>query len=298
MGNKAASGRAWVWPWRSSFDDDALRKARQDVAHLLPAVVITGGSKGIGQALAQRFLEAGHKTAIVARSAVRLEEAASELKAATGFEVATIICDVSEPNAFDVITAALDRAGLYLDVLVNCAGTGLAGPFVDHSQADISRLLTLNVETVTRLTRAALPLMLARRQGGVMNVASLAATVPGPNQAAYYASKAFVVSLTEAISSEMSGRGVRVAALLPGPVDTAFHAAMGADRSLYRFTLPSSSPAQVARSGYRGFMFGNRVIVPGISNMFFYVALRVLPHILTVPLLYWLLRRPDDLSGP
>ena len=119
---------------------------------------------------------------------------------------------------------------------------------------------------MTRLTRTALPDMIARQRGGILNVASLGAYVPGPNQAAYYASKSYVVSLTEAIASEASGQGVRVSALAPGPVDTRFHHDMGADRSLYRLVLPSMTPDRVARSAYRGFMFGQRVIVPGIFN--------------------------------
>lgn len=274
-----------------------MHKARQDVAGLEPAVVVTGGSRGIGLALAQRFLEAGHKTAIVARNAVRLEEASAALKAATGADAVVILCDVSEANAMDVISSALARSGLYLDILVNNAGLGLAGPFVEQSEKELSTLIALNIEAVTRLTRAALPAMLARGQGGVLNVASLGASVPGPNQAAYYASKAYVVSLTEAIASEISGQGVRMCALLPGPVNTAFHEEMGAERSLYRYVLPPMSPDAVARSAYRGFTWGNRVIVPGISNLFFYIALRFLPHVLTVPIMYWLLRRPDTLSG-
>ena len=131
-------------------------------------------------------------------------------------------------NAIDVITAGLNRAGLYLDVLVNNAGTGLAGPFLSHSPVELSRLITLNIETVTRLTRAVLPDMLARQRGGILNIASLGADVPGPNQAAYYASKSYVVSLSEAIASEVSGQGVRISALLPGPVETEFHEDMGA----------------------------------------------------------------------
>lgn len=285
-------------PWRYSDGEEAALKARRDVAGLEPAVVITGGARGIGFALARRFLESGHKTAIVARNAIQLEDAARDLKAQTGSDVVTILCDVSEPNALDTISAALDRARLYLDVLVNNAGVGLAGPFTGHSEFEISRLIALNVEAVTRLTREALPSMLARRQGGVLNVASLGASIPGPNQAAYYASKSYVVSLTEAIASEVSGHGVRVSALLPGPVDTEFHEDMGAERSLYRFVLPPMSPEGVARSAYRGFMLGNRIIVPGIPNLFFYVALRVLPHIITVPMMYWLLRRPEKLSEP
>lgn len=288
---------AWRFfkPWRFSTDEANVRKAMLNVAGLAPAVVITGGSRGIGLALAQRFLEGGHRVVIVARNAVRLDEAARELGAATGSEVVTVVCDVAEPNAFDVISADVKRAGLYLDVLVNNAGFGLAGPYVGHSDADLSRLLAINVEALTRLTRAALPDMLARARGGVMNVASLGACVPGPNQAAYYASKAYVVSLTEAIASEVSGMGVRVSALLPGPIDTAFHEEMGAGRSLYRYVLPPMSAKSVARSAYRGFLFGNRVIVPGLSNSFFFLALKILPHAITVPMMYWLLRRPDNL---
>jgi uncharacterized protein len=297
MQNKSASWRALLWPWRSPADPDAVRAARKAVAHLKPAIVITGGSRGIGFALARRFIQAGHETVIVGRNAPRLEEAAKELKASTGSDVTTILCDVSEQNALDVLTAGLGGAGLYLDVLVNNAGMGLAGPFLTHSQVDLSRLITLNIEAVTRLTRGALPDMLARQRGGILNVASLGADVPGPNQAAYYASKSYVASLTEAIASENSGQGVRISALLPGPVNTAFHENMGAERSPYRFVLPAMTADSVARSAYRGFMFGNRVIVPGISNVFFFLAVKILPHTLTVPLVYWLLRRPEKLSG-
>lgn len=298
MQKKSVPWRAILWPWRSPADPDAVRAAREAVADLKPAIVITGGSRGIGFALARRFLEAGHETVIVARNATQLEQAAAELKTTTGSDVTTILCDVSEPNAIDVITTGLSRAGLYLDVLVNNAGMGLAGPFLSHSQAELSRLIALNIEAVTRLTRAALPDMLARRRGGILNVASLGADVPGPNQAAYYASKSYVVSLSEAIASEVSGQGVRVSALLPGPVNTAFHEEMGAETSLYRLLLPAMTADRVARSAYRGFMIGNRVIVPGISNIFFFLALKVLPHTLTVPFVYWLLRRSENLNRP
>ncbi|CAA2143765.1 SDR family oxidoreductase [Hyphomicrobium sp. ghe19] len=293
MQKSSASWRSLLWPWRSPADPDDVRQARKAVAHLKPAVVITGGASGIGLALAQHFIEAGHETAIAGRTQTKLEAAAGHLKSRTGASVTTIHCDVSQSDALDKITAGLGEARLYLDVLVNNAGMGLAGPFLSHSQADLSRLIAINIETVTRLSRAVLPDMLARQRGGVLNVASLGADVPGPNQAAYYASKSYVVSLTEAIASEYSGQGVRISALLPGPVNTAFHEEMGAEQSLYRWVLPSMSADRVARSAYRGFMFGNRVIVPGISNIFFYLALKVLPHTVTVPLVYWLLRRPN-----
>jgi short-subunit dehydrogenase len=279
-------------PARFRGDRAAVHAAREAVAGLKPAVVITGGSRGIGLALAQRFIEAARETAIVARSAPGLAEAVAEIKSATGFEATAILCDVSEPNAADIIAAELSRAGLYLDVLVNNAGIGLAGPFVTHTPAEISRLIALNVETVTRLTRAALPDMLARQRGGVLNVASLGGAIPGPNQAVHYASKSYVISLTEAVASETFGQGVRVAVVLPGPVSTDFHKDMGADRSPYRWIVPAMSPRRVARSAYFGFMIGRRVIVPGLFNAAFYLTLRVLPHTLTVPIVHWLLWRP------
>lgn len=280
-----------LMPWRAPVDLNAVRAARAAVADLKPAVVVTGGSRGIGLALAKRFIEADRTTVIVARDSLKLADAVAELKIVTGVEPLSILCDVTEPNAANIISAALANANLYLDVLVNNAGMGLGGPFLEQTPEDLSRLLALNVESLTRLMRAALPDMIARRQGGILNVASLGAYVPGPNQAAYYASKSYILSLTEAIASEVAGQGVRISALTPGPVDTGFHRDMGAERSLYRIILPSMTPDRVARSAYRGFMIGRRVIAPGIFNLAFVVALKILPHIITVPITRTLLRR-------
>jgi len=278
-------------PWRSAVDPSAVRDARAAVAHLKPAIVITGGSRGIGLALAKRFLDAGRTTAIVARNAPRLAEAARELETATGTAPETILCDVTEPTAAEIMRAALERSGLYLDILINNAGMGIAGPFSEQSPDDIARLLALNVESVTRLTRSALPGMIARQRGGVLNVASLGAYVPGPHQAVYYASKSYVLSFTEAIASEAAGSGVRISTLVPGPVDTGFHRDMGAESSFYRLVLPAMTPDRVASSAYWRFMLGQRVIVPGLLNPLFALALKVLPHILTVPMMRILLRR-------
>ena len=113
--------------------------------------------------------------------------------------------------------------------------------------------------------RHALPAMLARGEGGIINVASLGGLVPGPNQAAYYASKAYVVSLTRAVATENAGRGVRLMALAPGPVDTGFHRAMGAELSFYRQLMIALSPEQTARAAYRGYMLGLHLVVPGVT---------------------------------
>ena len=132
--------------------------------------------------------------------------------------------------------------------------------------------------------------MLARGRGGVLNVASLGGVIPGPYQAAYYASKAYVLSLSEALASETSGSGVRVTVIAPGPIATAFHANMGAEAARYRTLLPELSPEHVAASAYRAFTLGQRVVVPGIMYRLFFIALRMLPHASTVRLTGWLLK--------
>jgi uncharacterized protein len=129
-----------------------------------------------------------------------------------------------------------------------------------------------------------------RGRGGILNLASIGAYTPGRNQAAYYASKAYVLSLTEAIAAETAGEGVRVCALAPGPVNTAFHARMGAEDAFYRtFVLPASARF-VANAGYLGFMLGLRVTIPGLINPFLAVAMRIMPHRILVPIVGWLLK--------
>ncbi len=284
---------AWIGRGRDR-DPQSTAAARAAIAGLTPAVVVTGGSRGIGFAIADRFAADGHRVAIVARNRPALEAAASEIERRRGSPVQAIACDVTGTEASATIANALRDAGLYPDVFVNNAAVGLAGVFTTHSTKEIDRLTDLNVVALTRLARAFLPDMLARRRGGVLNIASLGAVVPGPHQAAYYASKAYVLSLSEALRAECAGQGVRIAVVLPGPVSTTFHAAMGAEGSLYRRVLPALTPEAVARSAVGGFMLGRAVIVPGPLNEVFYVFLKVLPHGMTVPLMRLLLRRDQN----
>jgi short-subunit dehydrogenase len=283
-----------LWHWRSIHNPAEIAAARAAVAHLKPAVVVTGGSRGIGLALAERFMQAGHTVAIVARNARELDDAVARLNGAKDGRAMAIVCDVTQPRAAEVIVSGLERAGLYLDLLVNNAGMGLSGPLLKQTPDDLSRLIAVNVDSLTRLMRAALPAMIARQQGGVLNVASLGACVPGPHQAAYYASKAYVLSLTEALAAEVAGQGVRVSVLLPGPVDTRFHEDMGAEGTLYRFLLPSMTPERVARSAYLGFRLRQHVIVPGLVNKVLYLTLRFLPRYVTVPFVALLLERQQS----
>ena len=285
-----------LWIGRYSAETPDRVAARSAVAHLKPAVLITGGSQGIGFALAYEFLSSGRVVVLVARDHVKLVSAVTSLGSIGRNKVFTIAYDVTMSDAYETIGAKLAEFGCYLDILINNTGTGLAGHFTEHTSEEIDALLTLNIIALTRLTRLALPDMIARGQGGIINAASLGAYVPGPNQAAYYASKSYVLSFTEAIAAEITGLGVRVCALAPGPVDTSFHAAMDAERAFYRILLPARSPAQIARSGYRGFTFGRRVIVSGIFNHLTFAALKLLPHLISVPIVKILLRKPKQNS--
>lgn len=264
------------------------------VAHLQPMVVVTGGSRGIGLAIARRFARAGHPVAIIARAAAALDAAAAAIAGKYNVKTVALALDVADRDAAQRIDAALAAEGFYLDVLVNCAGVGLAGPFVSHPETAIDALLDVNAAALTRLTRHALPGMLARGHGGILNVASLGGLVPGPNQAAYYASKAYVVSLTRAIATENAGRGVRIMALAPGPVDTGFHQAMGAELSFYRQLLLALSADQTARAAYRAYVLGWRLFVPGLTGKLLQVALWIIPPALLLPLIGWLLRRREE----
>lgn len=268
--------------------------ALQAVADLKPITVVTGGSRGIGLAIARRFARAGHDVAVIARHAEATEAAAAAIARDRRVAALAIPLDVTDVDAPQRIDAHLAANGFYLDVLVNSAGVGLAGPFVSHSQDSIEALLDLNATALTRLMRHALPSMLARGRGGILNVASLGGIVPGPNQAAYYASKAYVVSLTRAVATENAGRGIRLLALAPGPVNTGFHAAMGAELSFYRQLMVALSAEQTARAAYRGYVLGFHLFVPGITGKLLQVALWVVPHWLLLPIIGWLLQKREE----
>ncbi|MDX2289987.1 MAG: SDR family NAD(P)-dependent oxidoreductase [Hyphomicrobiaceae bacterium] len=277
------------------FERWLARRARPDAAAIAatsglnPAVVVIGGSAGIGLAIAQRFASAGHVVAIVGRDPDKLAAAVATLAAAPGRPIHSIALDVTDLSATRALDEALGAASLYADIVVLSAGTGLSGPFLAEEPETIDALLRLNVAATSRLLRHYSAQLVARGRGGIITIASLGGFVPGPYQAAYYASKAFQVSLSLALAEELSGQGVRVAVVAPGPVDTSFHAAMEADGALYRRLLPSMSPEAVAASVYRGYRFGNRLIVPGLLNWAVARMSGLIPHRLMVMLVAKLL---------
>ena len=272
--------------WRE--DHAALARIPQGA----PAVVITGGSEGIGLALAHRLLADGLTLLLVARKDENLAAAktALEARAKGDARVLTLALDVTVAQAPDLIADALRRHGLYADIVINNAGIGLGGEFVSHSQDVIDRLIELNVTALTRLTRHFLPDMCVRGRGGIINVSSLGGYGPGPLQAAYYASKAYVTSLTRAIAHETRGLGVRVVTLAPGPVETLFHSRMGAGTAFYRYFIPGQSPDAVARAAWRGYRWGQRIVLPGLVAPVLALAMKVSPAILVAPIIAILLR--------
>jgi hypothetical protein len=189
------------------------------------------------------------------------------------------------------VDAALNQAGLYADILVNNAGMGLGGPFAEQDSARLDALVRLNIGALTALTRRFLPDMLRRARGGVLNIASLGGLLPGPYQAAYYASKAYVVSLTEALAHENAGCGVRICAATPGPVATGFHAKMGVGNANYLKLQSVMNANSAARVIYSGFIGRRTLIAPGVMATFNFHAIGLIPHVILVPFIGWLLKQ-------
>jgi hypothetical protein len=256
-----------------------------------PAAVITGASEGIGRALAGEFARAGHRLLLVARNGEVLEDAAEALRRDYGATVHTAAIDLTAADALARLDAALNQAGLYADILVNNAGMGIGGPFAEQDSARLDALVRLNIAALTALTRRFLPDMLRRARGGVLNIASLGGLLPGPYQAAYYASKAYVVSLTEALAHENAGRGVRICAATPGPVATGFHAKMGVGNANYLKLQSVMNASSAARVIYSGFIGRRTLIAPGVMATFNFHAVGLIPHVVLVPFIGWFLKQ-------
>jgi uncharacterized protein len=251
-------------------------------------VLITGASSGIGEELAKCFARHGHKLVLVARSADKLRALAADLKARHGTDVTVLPADLAVPLAADKLAAALQRKGLAVEVLVNNAGVLEQAAFCDIPAERHQQLIALNVAGLTAMLAALLPGMKQRGWGRVLNVASIAAFQPVPMLATYAATKAYVLSLTEALAEELKGSGVSVSALCPGITATPMVAnAAGGNSQFAR--LPGfliGDAAAVAADGYRACMRGEVIKVAGAVNLAATLAARATPK--------WLLR---GLSG-
>jgi uncharacterized protein len=226
------------------------------------SALITGGSAGIGYELAQLFAQAGYDLALVARDAVKLDSAAGRISAKFGVNVKPVALDLSSPEAPAELFSRIPEC----DVLVNNAGFANNGPFASLEERDILSEIAVDVTALTHLTRRYLPGMLARRSGKILNIASTAAFVPGPTMAVYYACKAYVLSLSEALADEVRAAGVTVTCLCPGATATGFQARANIVGNTILTRLPLADAASVAKAGFDGLMRGKSVVIPGLGN--------------------------------
>jgi short-subunit dehydrogenase len=231
---------------------------------MTPVTIVTGASAGIGAELARVFARHGHALALVARREQRLRALAVEIAVSGAPEPLVLPIDLALPDAAARIGDALAARGCEPDHVVNNAGFGLVGGAAELALDQQLAMIDLNVRTLAELSLAFVP-NLARRRGGLLNVASVAGFLPGPGSAVYYAGKAFVLSFSEALHGELAPLGIRVTCLCPGPVPTEFQARAGVAGAKPPPVL-AQSPERVAAAGYRGLMRGERVVVPGLAN--------------------------------
>ncbi|NJM84038.1 MAG: SDR family oxidoreductase [Tabrizicola sp.] len=240
--------------------------------------LITGASAGLGREFADIAAADGYSLILVARQEDRLTALAAELTARHGIDAQAIRADLSRADEAERLWSEASQ-GREIDILVNNAGLGRNGAFADpQSWPREEASLAVNAVALTILMKRAAVDMAARGRGRILNVASLAGFVAGPNMAVYHATKAYALSLSEAVASELSGSGVTVTALCPGATRTEFFKADEAEAATYLTRLPLPSARSVAEAGWRGMKAGRRVIVPGLNNKLSAVLPRLLPR--------------------
>ena len=246
-----------------------------------PVALVTGASAGLGVAFAKLVSADGYRVVLTARREAELNRLAAELD-----DAVAIPADLSETGGAEAVLSTLAAQHLDVDLLINNAGFGLRGRFETMDEAAVDGMVAVNIAALTRLTRALLPPMVARRSGGVLNVASTAAFQPGPLMAVYYATKAYVLSFSEALSAEVKRTGVTVTALCPGPTRTEFQSRAGMER-VALFNTPGIHVADaesVAAAGYAGWKRGRRVVIPGMTNRLTAALAPLLPRRLVLPM--------------
>ena len=240
--------------------------------------LITGASSGIGRDLAYLFAQDDIDLVLVARSGDKLREIANALHGKHGVNVQVIVADLADPAAPQQVFDAVQGD---VDMLVNNAGYGLGGPFAETDLRKELDMIQVNIAAVTHLTKLFLRPMVARKWGRILNIASTAAFQPGPLMSVYYATKAYVLSFSEAIAEELAGSGVTVTALCPGPTHTGFAAAAEVSNArLFKLARPMTSD-EVARIGYDAMNKGRRMVVAGVKNKVLAQAVRISPRRVT-----------------
>jgi short-subunit dehydrogenase len=240
--------------------------------------LITGASIGIGRELAKLFAQNSHNLVLIARNAARLQEVAADLEKQFGVTAKAFPLDLTSSAAPQFLFDQLRRENIEIDVLVNNAGYGKLGAFAEIPYVESAGQIHLNITALTHLTKLFLAPMLEHKSGKILNVASTAGFQPGPLMAVYYASKAYVISFSEALANELQDTGVTVTCLCPGLTDTQFQIRAGTEKTtLFRRTRPMDA-ATVARDGYRALMKGKPLVISGIRNRLLMESLRISPR--------------------
>ena len=234
--------------------------------------LITGASAGLGVEFARQLSAKGHRLVLAARRKDRLDALVAEIGDARAVEI-----DLAQPGATAALMRDLEGAGEQVDILVNNSGFGLRGPFAELDAARQREMIDLNCGALTELCRAVAPAMVERRSGGILNVASTAAFQPGPWMAVYFATKAYVLSFTEALHEELKPHGVKVSALCPGPTRTEFGEVAGI-KTIGQFDRLSMEAGPVVRAGLEGFEKNRAVVIPGATNRLGALSTRFAPR--------------------
>lgn len=263
-----------------------------------PLAVVTGASSGIGADFARELARDGHDLVLVARTVAPMQALADEIKSSGG-NATVLACDLSKAGAAGALVGQIEARGLAIDVLVNAAGLGDSGRFDQSDPVRLAEMLQVNIVALTELTRLLLPGMVLRGRGKVLLVASVAAFQPGPQMAVYSATKAYVLSLGEAISYELRDTGVSVTTLCPGPTATGFARVAGvADAPLFNGSTRVMTAAEVARLGYEGLKANRPVVIAGLFNALMAMSGRVAPHSLSMAIGDYLMSHQNPPNGP
>lgn len=268
---------------------DAPPSVRRDGRHVL----VTGASSGIGAELAKVFAADGYRPVLIARDEDRLRAVQVEIERTHGIPARVIACDLADPAAPGELFAELAAEGIVIDALVNNAGFNVHGEFAETDLDAELEMIQVHIAAVTDLTKRFLRQRPANGTGMILNVSSIAAFVPGPRVSVHFASRAHVLSFSEALADELRGAGVRVTCLCPGPTESAFfgRAGMGSVRLATGRPVPLMDARTVAEAGYRGLLRGKTVVVPGIRNRAIAALARIAPRRLVVPVTRWLMER-------
>jgi short-subunit dehydrogenase len=260
----------------------------------MSTTLITGASGGIGYELAKLFARDQHQLVLVARSSDKLAQVAKELQARFSVNPKTIALDLAAPPAPTFLFNQLQREGIAVDILINNAGFGAFGEFAQMPEAEILGQIDLNITALTQLTRLFLPPMIAGRSGRIMNVASTAAFQPGPLMAVYYATKAYVLSFSEAIANETRDSGVTVTCFCPGATHTGFAQRAGTEGSRLFKQLGAMSAEKVALDGYRAVMEGRTTAISGMHNWAVAQSTRFAPRKMVTAISRWVAEKVDS----